>query len=256
MFFGSNDDVTGENHSEHDDDVTENVSWMKTFGRDWFERLMSMYAEEGRAYHTIVHLWEMFGYVDALLPLCTEGEADTDTNAAVLTMAVFFHDAVYDPKSTTNEEDSADLYDGFVRDARDARGTAVDDRSFPHVDVRRIILATKSHALPPDDDGTPTRVLLDADMAVLGKRPHAYDAYARAVRREYAFVERATYCEKRADVLSGFLDEDKGSLFATPEMRDVLEAQARLNLRREIALLRAGGEGLLDDEESTTSGQG
>jgi len=100
---------------------------------------------------------------------------------------------------------------------------------------------------------------LDADLAVLGKQPAAYDHYAALIREEYQHVPHNTYCEKRADILESFLGEngdgDGGkiedgtpttssssgattTIFRTVAMQESFEEQAVANLRREIDTLR------------------
>ena len=60
------------------------------------------------------------------------------------------------------------------------------------------------------DDNSNLLNFLDADMAVLGKQPAAYDHYAALIRKEYQHVPHDTYCEKRADILESFLGEGEG----------------------------------------------
>lgn len=69
--------------------------------------------------------------------------------------------------------------------------------------VVEYILATKSH--PVDRRADPLSCFLDADMAVLGKRPEAYDGCAALIREEYRHVPHDVYCEKRADILADFI---------------------------------------------------
>ena len=103
---------------------------------------------------------------------------------------------------------------------------------------------------------------LDADLAVLGKQPAAYDHYAALIREEYQHVHHDTYCENRADILESFLGEggdrdgdggeiedgtattsssgDTATIFWTLAMQESFEEQAVANLRREIDTLRKG----------------
>lgn len=212
---------------------------------------------EKRHYHTLVHLDEMFGYIDVLVPhellmlhhfnttsphetATATVEEETTISAqkmydAVITLAVFFHDAIYNPKSSTNEEDSVTLYKTFeaellkcIHSSTD-RGTSsstslqVPLSARPNSlelysrHIQDFILATKSHTptttvLTEDETFTPSQLLhtvyqnifLDADMAVLGKQPNAYKQYAALIRMEYNHVPHDVYCSKRADVLESF----------------------------------------------------
>lgn len=197
-----------------------------TMGR-WWDRIVNLHSAPDRRYHTLVHLFEMMGYVDLV---------EQSTNPTMI-LAVFFHDAIYDATSGTNEEDSANLFREFCNDmhCRDAEIVS---------SVIRYILQTKSHVIPKDGCDRNLALFLDIDMAVLGKDEPAYLHYASLIRQEYHFVEQSVYCEKRANILSTFLGEK--DIFASQLLNEALEPQARHNLRMEIELLKAGaipGEG-------------
>ena len=66
-----------------------------------FDRLVSAYSEPHRFYHTLEHLSEMFKVAARL--------SDAADNAAPVQLGIWFHDAVYDPRVTDNEERSAAL---------------------------------------------------------------------------------------------------------------------------------------------------
>lgn len=192
---------------------------MKHSDASWFnDKIVKMYSEQGRYYHTLVHLEEMFGYLEQ------SDYIDIGADYQALVLAIFFHDVVYDPKSATNEEDSAKLFEAFCSNV------GIEDELKSR--VVRYILATKQHTAT--EDNACAQFLLDIDMAVLGKQQDAYWKYAALIRREYSFVEHDVYCEKRAEVLKGFLEQP---IFGTKVMKDALEKQARENLEAEIESL-------------------
>mmetsp|Transcript_2648 Transcript_2648/g.3610 ORF Transcript_2648/g.3610 Transcript_2648/m.3610 type:complete len:145 (+) Transcript_2648:640-1074(+) len=109
--------------------------------------------------------------------------------------------------------------------------------------IETYIIATKTHSAPSNYNNNKhykyyLHLFLDIDMSVLGKTSLAYDAYAYAIRQEYAFVPHDVYCTKRADILESFLQRDY--IFDNVVMRGVLEGQCRDNLKREIGFLRKG----------------
>jgi predicted metal-dependent HD superfamily phosphohydrolase len=180
--------------------------------------LETRYRERHRAYHTLAHVATMVGTVDELRVLVTEPDA--------VTLAVWYHDAVYRPRRTDNEAASARLAEGHLQ------SLGVDSSTIDRVTC--LILTTATHTPVPDllDSGA----FLDADLAILGMDPMTYDAYAKAIRREYRWVPAPLYRRERARVLERFLG--RGSLYFTEPMRRRLEAQARANLARELGTLR------------------
>jgi predicted metal-dependent HD superfamily phosphohydrolase len=172
-----------------------------------FERLVAAYDGPHRYYHDSRHLLEV---LDALRRIGND-------DPAVL-VAAFYHDAVYDPRRTTNEEDSVT----FMREAHAAMGVE------PLPEVESLILATKTHVAHTPGEAA----LLDADLAILAAEPDRYDEYAQAIRDEYAHVPDPEFAVGRAAILRRFLERDR--IFLTPAYAP-FEPLARANLRREIA---------------------
>jgi predicted metal-dependent HD superfamily phosphohydrolase len=187
----------------------------------WWDRIVSLHSAPDRRYHTLMHLHEMMGFLDIM----------KQSRNPIMILAVFFHDAIYDAKSSTNEEESAKLFQEFCADVHASNSDI-------EASVVQYILLTKSHIVPQDSDDFTLALFLDIDMAVLGKEESAYLHYAGLIRHEYHFVERSVYCEKRAEVLTSFLRESQ--IFASAPMREALEEQARRNLLKEIELLKSG----------------
>ena len=77
--------------------------------------LIHRWEEAHRRYHDVAHLAAVLDRVDELA-----GEA---AHADVVRLAAFFHDAVYDPRSATNEEQSAVLAETVLSDLRVHRTT-------------------------------------------------------------------------------------------------------------------------------------
>jgi predicted metal-dependent HD superfamily phosphohydrolase len=77
--------------------------------------------------------------------------------------------------------------------------------------------------------------MLDADLAILGANPIQYQAYAAAIRQEYAWVSDADYRVGRCRVLQAFLSQSQ--IYFTASVLEELDATARSNLKAEIRLL-------------------
>lgn len=174
------------------------------------------YGEEGRFYHTLTH-------VDAVLAVV--GRLARPADLPALRLAAWLHDVVYDPRAADNEARSA----AFAAERLAPLG--VDPGLIQQ--VQQLILCTQTHEAA---DGA-GHVLLDADLAILGAPAAAYDAYAAAVRREYAHVPELAYRAGRAQVLTRFLQ--RPAIFQTPVMRQTHEAAARANVARELRALAA-----------------
>jgi predicted metal-dependent HD superfamily phosphohydrolase len=185
------------------------------YGMDLLER----WAEPQRRYHTLDHLVAVLTRVTEL----TSYADDPDT----VTLAAWFHDAVYRPDRSENEERSAHLAERALREAGLA-GERVDE-------VARLVRLTVTHDPAPGDRNG--EVLCDADLAVLAGDPAEYAEYAAAVRDEYSFVPDDLFRTGRADILRRLLALP--ALFRTPYGREQWEALARRNLATELELLEA-----------------
>lgn len=191
----------------------------------WWNHIQELHCRIERAYHTLVHLEELFGYLDIL-------KIDSEhPDFYALSLSIFFHDAIYDTMSGTNEEDSAKLFREFFSDVGDCHHENLEMK------VVDYILATKHHNANQTTDKT-LAIFLDVDMAVLGKNPSAYAAYAGLIRKEYIHIDPHIYCEKRAEVLQTFLESP--CIFSNPLLKAALEERARKNLRDEIEMLKQG----------------
>ncbi len=178
------------------------------------------YQEPGRHFHTLRHVAEMSAALRVLLAAEYRPPAERAEHACVL--AVYFHDAVYEPRLADNEQRSAELaIDVLARLGCPAAIGAA---------VARLVLATASHRSTRPDEA----LVNDADLRVLARPPAAYDRYVRRVRREYGWVGEQAWREGRAQVLRSLLD---GPVYATAWARRSWEPLARLNLARELHVL-------------------
>ncbi|MEU6060550.1 hypothetical protein [Streptomyces sp. NPDC047097] len=185
------------------------------------DALLARWAEPQRRYHTTDHLLAVLDRVDEL--------AEHAEDADAVRLAAWFHDAVYLPERSTNEDRSARLA----------------ERALPELGVSpartaeaaRLVRLTVSH--DPADGDRNGEVLCDADLAVLAAAPDAYATYAAAVREEYAFVPAEAFRAGRAAVLRQLLELPR--LFRTPHGAGAWEDRARQNLGTELELLTSGG---------------
>ncbi|MFI1165913.1 hypothetical protein ACH4UM_20410 [Streptomyces sp. NPDC020801] len=181
------------------------------------DNLLARWQEPQRHYHTLTHLTAVLEHVDVL------GQYADDPDAVRL--AAWFHDAVYLPDRSTNEERSARLAERALPEA----GVSQEKTA----EVARLVRLTVTH--DPADDDRDGQVLCDADLAILAAPPSAYAAYTAAVREEYHFVPSDAFREGRAAILRRLLALPR--LFRTPYGQEHWTATARYNLTSELEML-------------------
>ncbi|SMQ17161.1 Predicted metal-dependent phosphohydrolase, HD superfamily [Streptomyces sp. Ag82_O1-12] len=181
------------------------------------DALLTRWQEPQRRYHTVEHLAAVLDRVDELERYARDPD--------VVRLAAWFHDAVYLPDRSENEERSARLAERALAEA------GVPDAKT--AEVARLVRLTVTH--DPADDDPDGQVLCDADLAILASPPSAYAAYTTAVREEYHFVPSHAFREGRAAILRQLLDLPR--LFRTPHGASEWEATARYNLTAELEML-------------------
>ncbi|WP_406013816.1 hypothetical protein OG520_17750 [Streptomyces sp. NBC_00984] len=179
--------------------------------------LLARWAEPQRRYHTTAHLVAVLDHIDTLAGYAADPDA--------VRLAAWFHDAVYRPDRSENEERSAALAERALPEAGVPDGVTAE--------VARLVRLTITH--DPADGDTDGEVLCDADLAILAAAPREYAAYAAQVREEYGFVPDDAFREGRATVLSQLLGLPR--LFRTPYGAKHWEPRARQNLQTELQLL-------------------
>jgi predicted metal-dependent HD superfamily phosphohydrolase len=183
-------------------------------GTSTFANLAAAYAEPGRAYHNAEHIRDCLTELDS-------SRANAEHPDEVET-ALWFHDAVYLPGGSDNEQQSAEL----ARTALTAAGVSDSVAG----QVTTLILATQ-HTAPA---GTADQKLIcDIDLSIFGREPAIFDEFERHIRQEYAWVPEPIYRRERSRVLAGFLK--RRSIYQTESFRREFEIPARANLQRLIA---------------------
>jgi predicted metal-dependent HD superfamily phosphohydrolase len=184
-----------------------------------FNQLVRAYGEPQRHYHTLQHLRECLAHWEAASALARRPEE--------VELALWFHDAIYDPKRKDNEARSAEWAQASVVAAGCAPALAQR--------IADLVLATASHEAPADDPDA--QLLLDIDLAILGANAARFAESDRQIRAEYAHVPDADFRAGRARILAGFLARPR--IYATAPFHDALEARARENIGRSLAALQA-----------------
>lgn len=182
-----------------------------------FTELIRMYQSPGRVYHTLEHIQAMLTWIERWRVYAR--------NLPAIQLATWFHDCIYNPHASDNEEQSA-LYAKKALSGFALPGATIDM-------VSHLVLATKTHEVAETwADGL---LLLDADLAILGAPALTYATYATAIRQEYSWLPETSYTPARIQILRSFLLRPR--IYWTELAYTSLEHQARENLHREIAAL-------------------
>jgi predicted metal-dependent HD superfamily phosphohydrolase len=196
--------------------------WQRLGGQgdsaELFHALTIAYAEPQRLYHNTAHLQDCLAQFDFVRESASEPDQ--------VEMALWFHDAIYDSHAADNEAQSAawaiqTLTQGGI-------GFMLAEQ------VATLILATQHQALPQAGDA---QLIIDIDLSILGRAPAVFDEYDRQIRLEYQWVAERQFCERRAEVLTGFLR--RPVIYQTEYFYNRYEAQARQNVRCAIDRLMA-----------------
>lgn len=174
--------------------------------------VMRAYDESHRRYHDRSHLRDVLALLDDVS--VHAGRPDE------VELGLFFHDAIYEPTASDNEERSA----AWALDALSILGIS------PSIAARvaSAVRATRSHEASTDDE----RLLLDIDLAILAAPEAAFSSYETRLREEFAIVPDEFYWPARVMVIESFLE--RGRIYASSPLRH-LEEPARENLRRSLA---------------------
>jgi predicted metal-dependent HD superfamily phosphohydrolase len=180
-------------------------------------RLATRYQEPHRYYHNLEH-------IEYMLRNCP-------TNLSLHEyLAVWYHDAIYDPESKTNEEDSAEL-------ARNELTPLIKSESFERVVdmVCNTILNTKKHIL----ELTPSSALvLDLDLMSLARPYKEYRKDSLNIRIEYRHVPEEDWLQGRKDWIKSMLF-DREHIYTT-QLGYSLEVKARFNLIKDLEGIECG----------------
>lgn len=178
-----------------------------------WDEIEQAYTSKGRHYHTLDHLAYMLQLATRYRPSSEKFE--------LLLFAIFYHDIVYSPSRSNNEEKSAVLAEKRLNQL----GLPKSDIAY----VSEMILATKAHQEHAD---AMINFLLDLDLAILGTDKQTYEAYSQAVRKEYSIYPDLLYKPGRRKVLQHFLAQPY--IYKTSLFQQKFEEQARYNLQQEL----------------------
>jgi predicted metal-dependent HD superfamily phosphohydrolase len=179
------------------------------------DMIVERHGEPHRHYHTLRHIDLMLRQLPGDHPFARE-----------MIAATLFHDIVYDPARSDNEERSLACF-------RAVAGTIAPNAAIDEDLVSAMIMATKSHHFQKGETASDQAInlLLKADLGILWHAdPYIYDWYAAGVRKEYAFVPEEQFHAARSRIVIMLRDDLLRSGQLAPEEQRTL----RLNIDREL----------------------
>lgn len=177
-----------------------------------YQRLYQAYTEPHRYYHTMQHIVECLDLFDQV--------RDQLEDALAVEVAIWFHDIVYQPRCSDNEQQSAKIMQALC----------VDFLSVAQLEkVSAWIKATQKHLPSSDSD---LQYLLDIDLAILASSTQRFQQYEQQIHLEYQWVEVEVYLYKRRQVLKGFYQQQP--IYQSTFFYQKLEQCAKLNLAQAL----------------------
>ncbi len=178
-----------------------------------YEELQRRYNELHRHYHTPDHISHCLRQLDLAADLMEDADA--------VEMAIWFHDAIYNPRACDNERKSAELFAGLL-------GAHVDPAFLRS--VYDLILVT---AHPEQPRRLDEQFMVDIDLSSFALPWAEFKRDSDAVRKEYAHLSDERFFSNQI----GFLREliERPTFFCTDFFRARYETAARENITRYMA---------------------
>lgn len=196
------------------------------------EEVIQKYREPHRHYHGLAHikhcLWELDQIPENLLE--TSGPQATNRlgSRREIELAIWFHDVIYDPRSKSNEHDSAKYFISKLA------SSVVSDQT--HVASVSHMIELSNHRHPVNDKTSALAYFLDIDMAILGRPTIHYNEYAQNVRLEYEHVPQLVYSHYRKKFLNSVF---KHGAFQTEWFQEKYKETSISNMKAEFKELHA-----------------
>lgn len=187
-----------------------------------FEDIYTRYSQNHRSYHNTSHLKMCLNELELVKHSAQDLQA--------LEFALFYHDAVYN----SSKEDLMQHGDDEGESAELAITHLTKKLELPLEFAQRVaslILVTKHLSIPLEKDH---QMMVDIDLAILGRSSRLFDLYEQKVRQEYYWVPWEKYSELRIQILQGLLSR---RIYSTSFFIDRYGEQAKRNLQRSIQQL-------------------
>jgi pantetheine-phosphate adenylyltransferase len=191
----------------------------RTSYRDEYDRIVALYSEGTRYYHTLSHIVQGLQEFTEVKNLLKDPDA--------VECAWWFHDSIYRPLSSTNEYESAEYALSRLRNADIDEAFSLKVVTF---------VRNTDHSKPREtstdmdfSDSMDLNVLQDIDLSILGRSEGEFYEYEKKIRYEFGMVNPSEYREKRRKFLEELLK--RNTMYKTDFFRMRYEKQARKNIQ-------------------------
>lgn len=181
-----------------------------------FKDIQSLYFQNENFYHHRLHIISCLNDFYEI--------RNISENPDALELAIIFHDIVYIPWASDNEEKSAELADKYLSNLwYDANFIA---------QVKHLIMMTKHDKVPQTMD---EKIIIDIDLAILWKDNKFYKRYISNIREEYKrnipWLTNVKFNQWRLAFLEDFSNRE--NIYHTPYFQNKYWNQVKENLEYE-----------------------
>lgn len=175
------------------------------------------YSTSSRHYHNLTHIENI---LEELIPYKEEF-----ISWDAIVFAIAYHDIIYNPTRTDNEELSATIAMHRLH--------AIGFPDIPRELCRQFILATRDHK-PGSKE---TNLFIDGDLSILGKEENVYWEYTQNIRKECSAYSDEQFRQGRTEILTQWLAMP--TIFKCSSFIEKYEHKARLNMQQELDSLKS-----------------
>jgi len=194
--------------------------------------LTVLYNSPDRHYHNLRHINKCLSYIEDnnLIPW---------NHKNVIEVAIWFHDAVYNPYSKYNEHYSANLFtksDTYKELA--VNGLGEYQLIYDMIFATRLHTEDQSFDLYKEDEKLAIEYMLDIDLVGLADDYNDYQNSAILIRKEYYNTSIDDFINGRKKFLEAMLA--RKSIYYTYQFKTLNEDKARSNMQQELDLINRG----------------
>lgn len=148
--------------------------------------VLSMWNESHRHYHTLDHLNDILEMIE------NDKESYTEKEYEKLVITALFHDCVYDPMKSDNEEKSADFFEQCCV-----------DKNADTNEIGNMILETKTH----QSNSKLSKAFIDYDMDIINRDYDSLLEWEKGIYGEFKVYGNEAYKFGRLKFLESLLDK-------------------------------------------------